>query len=86
YRRAITRACDQAFPPPPQLKGESLARWIDGHRWTPGQLRHNKATEVASKIKIEVARDLLGHTDIATTLRYVKVEDKRLIRAARKLG
>lgn len=38
YRRAIARACDAAFPPPPELArrpGESAARWRD--RLTPDQ-------------------------------------------------
>ena len=55
YFTAIRRACDKAGVP----------------RWSPNQLRHTRATEVASKLGIEAARILLGHTDAQTTMIYL---------------
>ena len=93
YRRAITRACDAAFPHPlagrrgltPE-QAEELRRWREKHRWHPHQLRHNAATFIAEHEALDVAQLLLGHSSIATTLRYVKVADHRAALAALRHG
>lgn len=66
YRRAIARLCTKAGVP----------------AWSPYQLRHNAATGIAERESIEVARLILGHRDIKTTMRYVKVGEHRLIASA----
>lgn len=86
YGRAITRACEQAFPPPADLEGEDLRTWRAEHRWTPNQLRHNAATYIANNESLEVAGLLLGHQRLETTVRYVEWGDRRPIEAAAKLG
>lgn len=70
YRRAITRACELAGVP----------------RWTPYQLRHAAASEIAEHSKLEVAQAMLGHRNIKTTLGYVKVRDQRATAAAKRHG
>lgn len=73
YARAISRACEAA-----QLKASEF--------WSPNQLRHNAATEFANATKIEVAQSLLGHRDIKTTMRYVKVKEQKAAAAAKRLA
>lgn len=70
YRRAIERLCARA--------GVTA--------WTPHQLRHNAATWICEHESIEVAQLVLGHQDIATTMIYVKVKDRRAMLAALKHG
>jgi site-specific recombinase XerD len=41
---------------------------------------------VAAAENLEVAKLLLGHSDIATTLRYVNVHQDRGVEAALRLG
>lgn len=68
YRKAITRGCERAGVAP----------------WSPNQLRHSGATAIASRTAIEVAREQLGHTSIATTAGYVEVDRARLAAWARE--
>ena len=56
YRRAVHRACDRAG--------------VD--RWSPHRLRHNAATNIASKYGWEAARVVLGHSSVRTTAIYVE--------------
>lgn len=82
YARAIARACDRAFPHPelsqiprrkltPQQALE-LARWQSQHRWAPNVLRHVGATEIAARETLDIARRVLGHSSIDTTLIYAR--------------
>lgn len=77
YRRAITRTCERICKDLPEEK-----RWT----WHPHQLRHNAATYITEHESIEVAQLLLGHSTIATTMRYLKVAEDRATAAALKLG
>jgi integrase len=70
YRVAIARACRAA----------GIAAW------TPYQLRHNRATDLASTEGLEVAQRMLGHTSISTTMRYVEVTDRRTMEVAARRG
>lgn len=95
YRRAITRACEQAFEMPAELtnrainravKGldepqrskqkaklqEQAAAWRDRHTWTPNQLRHTAATEIAKQKGLDAARTVLGHSEKSTTEIYAE--------------
>jgi integrase len=78
YRQAIRRAClahnAQAEP------SDHLPVWV------PAQLRHTAATRIAAQESLEAARELLGHAELRTTLRYVAVDDARLRDAARRHG
>jgi integrase len=96
YRLAIWRACDAAFPHPtlsllparkltPEQRAE-LAAWRKAHRWSPHQLRHSAATAIARAEKLDVAKLMLGHADLQTTLRYVDPDDERALAAAVRYG
>lgn len=78
YRQAIRRAClahnAQALP------ADHVAVWV------PAQLRHTAATRIAAQESLEAARELLGHAELRTTMRYVAVDDLRLRDAARRHG
>lgn len=56
YRRAIKRGCKTAKVAP----------------WSPNQLRHNAATRLRRKYGIELARIILGHSTLTTTLVYAE--------------
>lgn len=70
YRRAITRACEAAGVEP----------------WSPNQLRHTAATEIADRLTLDSARVVLGHHDIKTTMRYAKPREKKAIKAVKRIG
>jgi integrase len=93
YTRAITYACDQAFPHPEfskvrpsQLSPEQLEqvdRWRKAHRWTPNRLRHSAATQLRKQFGIEAARVVLGHSSADVTEIYAEQD---LQRAAEIMG
>lgn len=70
YARSITRAC-QAHNIPV---------------FSPNQVRHSGATNVCAAATLEVAREVLGHADVRTTLRYVQVGRLRAAEAMREIG
>ena len=80
YRRAIHRACDQAFPHPTlcernqtdmsEAELEDFRAWQSSHRWSPNQLRHAAATEIRSKFGLEEAQVILGHSQADVTQVY----------------
>lgn len=101
YARAIRRACEQAFPFPKQekLKYKKLTKkqrakmeaemkeWNDLHRWTPNQLRHTRATAIASECDAETARVILGHSSIETTRKfYIDPDLKKAAKVVRQSG
>lgn len=61
YRRAITRACEQA----------GVAAFA------PNQLRHSAATSMAFRNDLETAQMMLGHSDSRTTMRYAREAARR---------
>lgn len=70
YRRAINRACEAAGVIP----------------WSPNRLRHNAASYIAAHESLDVAKVILGHRSIETTLIYAEVEPGRAIAAAKRRG
>lgn len=62
YRRAITRIC-QALGIP---------------KWTPGRLRHNRATDLFDRRETDAARVTLGQADSATTEIYIDTDVKQI--------
>ena len=70
YRRAIYRACDKAG--------------LD--HWAPNRLRHTAATELRRKYGIEMARTVLGHSDVATTAIYAEADRKAAANIMREVG
>jgi integrase len=96
YRRAIHRACDQAFPHPTlsgthavdlsAAESEALREWRRARRWAPNQLRHAAATEVRAKFGLEQAQVILGHAHARITEVYAERDLKKGIEVARALG
>jgi integrase len=70
YRKAIHRACDMAGV----------------ERWSPNRLRHNAAERFRRKFGVEVARCVLGHSDIRTTQLYSEMDQAKAVAAAREIG
>ncbi|MSR48349.1 MAG: site-specific integrase [Planctomycetes bacterium] len=70
YRRAIERACKRA-------KVES---------WAPARLRHNAAERIRREFGVEVARCVLGHSDIRTTQLYSSMDEAKALDAAMRVG
>ncbi len=76
-----------AFPSPfgghvqPDAIGKRLKRALGG-KWTAHSLRHHFATEANRAGDLRSVQVLLGHASIATTQRYVQVDDQQLTHAA----
>jgi integrase len=70
YRRAVERACVAAGIQP----------------WTPGQLRHNAATNVRREFGLEAAQLLLGHAKADVTQLYAEINELKAIEVAQKIG
>jgi integrase len=70
FRRAVKRLCQTVKVP----------------KWTPNRLRHNAATRFRKKFGVEVARILLRHRKLTTTLLYAEPCARKAMRAALDLG
>jgi integrase len=98
YDRAIAKACNRAFPPPPELahrRNETpkdpqtraeLQAWRRRHRWTPNQLRHTKATEIRREAGLDAARAVLGHRSPAITEVYAELDTAKAAEIMERLG
>jgi integrase len=78
YRQAIRRAC--------KAHNREAEKRDHVPVWVPAQLRHTAASRIAAQESLEAARELLGHAELRTTMRYVAVDDSRLRDAARRLS
>lgn len=70
YRRCIDRACTAAGVP----------------TWAPNQLRHTRATELRKAYGLEIARLVLGHSDITTTQIYAEADRVKAMQAMGDVG
>ena len=70
YRRAITRACDEAKV----------------SHWHPHQLRHTCASEMRKQFGVEAVRALLGHSCVDTTELYAQIDSEQARRIAAAVG
>jgi integrase len=79
YRRAVTRACELAFPhPDPKNATEAeLAKWNRAHHWTPHQLRHTAATSIRKRYSLDDAKAILGHASADMTQEYAERDQTR---------
>ncbi len=78
YGQAIRRACAARKSPNGELPAVPT--------WTPGQLRHNAATDVRHRFGIEDAAVLLGHAKVETTQIYAEANFERACEIARLIG
>ena len=81
YRKACVRAGERLLAADVAAGVRPAERF---QPFTPYQIRHLRGTIIAEREGLKVARDVLGHKNIQTTLRYVKTRDARLARTAIK--
>jgi integrase len=88
YRRAIHRACDDAFPVPEDIAGDPAAveKWQSDHRWSPHQLRHSMATRVRKEFDLEAAKAVLGHSAANISGIYAEIDRQRAVEVAKRIG
>lgn len=86
YSRAVSRACDKAFPAPQGMAGDALKEWRKQHRWRPYSLRHSFATEIRRTHGLTEAQVLLGHSEIGTTQIYAEADRATAVAVIRKVG
>lgn len=99
YARAIARACDRAFPAPPEPRAPGdatpeqvaeartkLRAWRKAHRFHPHQLRHTMGTRVREEFGIEAAQVLLGHSDLDATQIYAERSRKLADQVMAQIG
>ncbi|MEM6692880.1 MAG: site-specific integrase [Planctomycetota bacterium] len=86
YRRAIHRACDEAFPPVDEIEGDALKVWQSSQRWSPNRLRHTRGTEVRKRFGLEAAQVILGHAAANVTEIYAERDAEKARDVARRSG
>ncbi|MBD3672747.1 MAG: site-specific integrase [Planctomycetaceae bacterium] len=100
YRRAVVRACEQAFGMPDQLRSisskmtteerqklkQDASAWRAEHCWTPNQLRHLRATWLEEQYGLEAAQVVLGHSDPRVTRIYAERNLKRAAEIMAEVG
>ena len=101
YRRAITCACEMAFSMPAELRRkpprfetaearglrqQRAREWRKNNVWAPNQLRHTAATELRRRFGLEVARVVLGHSEVDTTEIYAERDFAAARAAMREIG
>ncbi len=96
YARAISYACDAAFPHPtiepshnPKLTADrktELDSWRKDHRWSPNRLRHNAATALRKQFGIEAARVVLGHSSVGVTEIYAELDLSKAAEVMARVG
>jgi integrase len=65
-------------------KGE-VRSWRKNHRWHPNQLRHSRATDLRP-FGLDVAKTVLGHTRVETTLIYAEKDLAAAMEVVSKVG
>ena len=96
YRRAISRACDKAFPHPElgKIKRKDLTpeqldelkAWQSSHRWAPNRLRHTFATAVRREFGLEAAQVALGHSSAVVSQIYAERDLAKGVQVAKAIG
>jgi len=62
------------------------AAWRLKYCWSPNQLRHSRATELRERYGIEVAQNVLGHSDPRTTAIYAERDFATAVRIMQEIG
>ncbi len=87
YRRAITRACELAYPVPAKSTKEAAKAWRAAQWWSPNQLRHSLATEVRqSEQSLESVAAVLGHANVSTSEIYAERNMRLAVEIMTKIG
>jgi integrase len=96
YCHAIRRGCTRAFPHPtlsripkkeltPEQRTELMV-WRPEEAWHPNRLRHSFATRLRKEFGLDATREVLGHTDAATTAVYAERDKSLAADAMRQVG
>jgi integrase len=86
YRRAITRACDAAFPVGKNASPDEIRARNEKYRWTPNQLRHFAATAIRAAFGLEESQVVLGHASADVTQIYAHRDLRLAMEIMRKMG
>jgi integrase len=98
YRRAIWRACEQAFGMPKKLRAippnatdrgerrQQAAKWREANCWSPNQLRHTAATAIRGEFGLEAVQAALGHAHMDTSQIYAEKTERLGRDVAKRLG
>jgi integrase len=70
YHRAVKRGCEKAGVPP----------------FAPNRLRHNAATMLRKQFGIDIARVILGHSNLVTAAVYAEIDREKAIRVMAEVG
>jgi len=70
FRLAVRRGCEKADVP----------------AWAPNRLRHNAATMLRKQFGLDIARVILGHSNMVTTEVYAEVDREKAIRVMAEVG
>jgi integrase len=54
--------------------------------WHPHQIRHLVGTELREKFGLDTAQAVLGHTDVATTAIYARLDESKAVAAMERVG
>jgi site-specific recombinase XerC len=55
-------------------------------KWSPNQLRHTAATRIRRRYGIELARIILGHTNLVTTQVYTEADFHKALSVIGEFG
>jgi integrase len=86
YGRAVSRACELAWPAPDNFDREARREWNAAHRWSPNRLRHSYATEIRKQFGLEAAQVMLGHSTCSVTQVYAERDTAKGAAVARQIG
>lgn len=86
YRRAIYRACQQAFPAPGNLPEGKQNEWRRAHQWHPNRLRHSAATLIRQQFGLEAAQVALGHASADVSQIYAERDFELAVQVMKKIG
>jgi integrase len=86
YARAISRACEIAFPVPEGLDADQAKQRKLEHHWHPHQLRHNAATRLRKQFGLDVAQVVLGHKTLSVTQVYAERDTESALKVMMQAG
>lgn len=86
YAKAVRRACKRAMPEAIAEDDSAAAEWLREHAWSPGQLRHTRATVIREQYGLEAAQLVLGHAKTDMTEVYAEKDFSVASAVMREIG
>jgi integrase len=65
---------------------KELKRWVPAEAWHPNQLRHNAATRLRKEFGLDVARIILGHSNVVVTEVYAEADREKALAVVARIG